>query len=533
MISLYYLVTVNCMMDRQQESEGVARVSGAGGGDVAAPRERLPHLALAPLVALAAAVAAVLLAFAGRYGYHGDELYFLVAGRRLAWGYPDLPPLVPLLARALSGIAPGSLVVLRTPSALVAGATVVLTGLTCRELGGGRAAQLLAAAAMAVSPLLLAAAHLFGTTPFDLFFWTLLVFLVVRILRTGDDRLWLPVGAIAGVAALNKDLVAFLAVGVLAGIALAGPRRRLASPWLWAGALLAGLLWTPYLLWQAQHGWPQLAVAHSIAAGRSGTSEPRWALLPLQLVLIGPYLAPVWIAGLVRLFRDPALRFCRALGWCWVVLAVVFIATGGKPYYLGGLIPLLLAAGAPAMIAWSSRSRARLRRGLLIAAVALTALTAIVITLPVIPASDLHRTNIGSLNYDALQTVGWPTYVSEIAAVYRRLPADQRASAALLTTSYAEAGAIDRFGPALGLPQAYSGHDGFWYWGPPPASATTVVAVGFDRGPLGRAFGSVRQATLLDNHLDVSNDNQGAPVWICRQPRADWRVLWPTFRYLG
>jgi len=493
----------------------------------------LPRLAAAPLAALAAGVAIVLVAFSGRYGYHGDELYFLVAGRHLASGYPDLPPLVPWLARLLSDAAPGSLVVLRLPSAIAAAATVLLTALTCRELGGGRGAQLLAAGAMAVSPLLLAAAHLFGTTPFDLFFWTLLVFLVVHILRTGAERLWILTGLVTGVGLLNKDLVAFLAFGVLAGIALAGPRRRLASPWLWAGALIAGLLWTPYLVWQAQHGWPQLAVARSIAAGRSGSSEPRWAFLPFQLVLISPYLAPVWIAGLVRLFRDPALRFCRALAWGWAVLAVVFIVTGGKPYYLGGLMPLLLAAGAAPTIAWLLRGRARLRLGLVLAAVALTAFTAVVVTLPVIPVTDLHRTNVVSLNYDAGQTVGWPTYVSETAAVYRDLPPIERASTALLTSSYAEAGAIDRFGPAHGLPLAYSGQDGFWYWGPPPASATTVVAMGFERGFLDRSFGSVRLATRLNDHLGVNNDNQGAPVWICRQPRDDWRTLWPRFRYLG
>jgi 4-amino-4-deoxy-L-arabinose transferase-like glycosyltransferase len=423
--------------------------------------------------------------------------------------------------------------VLRTPSALAAAATVVVAGLTCRELGGGKAAQLLTAVAMAVSPLLLASAHLFGTTPFDLLFWTLLVYLVVRILRTGDDRFWLVVGLVAGVGLLNKDLVAFLAFGVLAGIALAGPRRRLASPWLWAGALVAALIWTPYLVWQAQHGWPQLAVAHSIAIGRSGTSEPRWAFLPYQLILVSPYLAPVWIAGLVRLLRDPALRRWRALGWSWIVLAVVFIVTGGKPYYLGGLIPVLLAAGAQPEIEWMARGRVRLRRGILYAALAVTAVTAVVVTLPVIPVGDLQNTNIGSLNYDAVQTVGWPAYVSEIAAVYHGLPTSEQASTAVLTTSYAEAGAVDRFGPALGLPRAYSGHDGFWYWGPPPASATTFVAVGYDRGFLEQTFGSVRLATRLNDHLGVNNDNQGAPVWVCTEPRGSWQALWPTFRYLG
>ena len=215
------------------------------------------------------------------------------------------------------------------------------------------------------------------------------------------------------------------------------------------------------------------------------------------------------------------------------MLAVVFIVTGGKPYYLGGLLPLLLAAGSPATIARLSRRPARLRRGLLIAAVALTALIAVVITLPVIPVRDLHRTNIGALNNDALQTVGWPTYVAEIATVYHGLPPLDRASTALLTSTYAEAGAIDHFGPAVGLPGAYSGHDGFWYWGPPPASATNFVAVGFDRGFLAQVFGRVRLAGVMNNHLDVNNGDQGAPVWVCQQPRGSWSALWPKLRYLG
>ena len=150
-----------------------------------------------------------------------------------------------------------------------------------------------------------------------------------------------------------------------------------------------------------------------------------------------------------------------------------------------------------------------------------------------IPVRDLHRTNIGALNNDALQTVGWPTYVGEIATVYYGLPPLDRASTALLTSTYAEAGAIDHFGPAVGLPGAYSGHDGFWYWGPPPASATTFVAVDFDRGFLAQVFGRVRLARLLNNHLDVNNGDQGTSVWVCRQPRGSWSVLWPKFRYLG
>ena len=313
---------------------------------VAASGPRLPRFAGGPVAGVAGCVAAVLVAMAGRYGYHRDELYYLAAGRHLAWGYPDQPPLVPLLARLSWQVAPGSVVVLRLPSAFAAAVVVAVAGLLARELGGQRAAQLVAAASMAVASLLLGAGHLLSTTTFDLLAWALLLWLVVRVLRTGNQRLWLVVGVVAGIGLLNKDLVAFLMAAVVAGIAVAGPRRIFASPWLWIGGTLAVVLWAPYLLWQARHGWPQLEVSRAIAAGSSGTSAPRALFVPEQLGLVSPFLAPIWIAGLVRLFRDPALRWCRAVGWAYVLLAAVFLALGGKPYYLGGMFPVLLAAGA-------------------------------------------------------------------------------------------------------------------------------------------------------------------------------------------
>jgi hypothetical protein len=163
----------------------------------------------------------------------------------------------------------------------------------------------------------------------------------------------------------------------------------------------------------------------------------------------------------------------------------------------------------------------------------LTAASSVLITLPVVPLGDLYRTPIVSVNYDAGETVAWPTYVGEVAGVYRRLPVAQQATAAIVTSNYGEAGAVDRYGPALGLPPAFSGHNGYWYWGPPPANADTIVAVGFSRDFLAQQFADVTLATRLDNHLRVANDEQGAPVWVCSGPRDGWAALWPRFRSLG
>ncbi len=270
-------------------------------------REPRPPVARVPLAAVAVGTALLLLAFAGRYGYHRDELYFLRAGRELAFGYVDQPPLTPLLARAMDELVPGSLVTLRSPSSLAAGLLVLVTGLIAREFGGGRAAQLLAAGCMAVSSILLVAGHLLSTTTVDLLAWVVLSWLLVRALRDGGP-VWLLVGAVAGVALQNKVQPAFLLAAVVAGVLAVGPRRSLRSGWPWAGGLLALAVWAPNLMWQAANGWPQLELAEAIAAGSSGTSEPWYLFVPFQLVLVSPLLVPVWAVGWWRLARDPALR---------------------------------------------------------------------------------------------------------------------------------------------------------------------------------------------------------------------------------
>ena len=484
-----------------------------------------PALARGPVGAIAVASGGLLLAMAGRYGYHRDELYFLTAGRHLAWGYPDQPPLVPALARAADAIDPGSLTLLRLPSVLAAIGIVLVTGLLARDLGGTRAAQALAAGAMAVSTILYGASHLLSTTTFDLLGWSVLTWLFVRILVTGEQRWWPLAGVVAGATLLANSLAAFLVAAFLTGIVLSGPRRSLLTAWPWVSGLVAGVMWSPYLAWQAHHGWPQLEVARAIADGGSGTSAPRWLLLPYQLVLVSPWLTPLWLAGAVRLFRDARLR---ALAWTYPLLVLAFVLTGGKPYYLGGMFPLLLAAGAGPTVAWLRDGR----RGLAVVAFVLS-LPGLIVTLPIVPVGEVHRLSIEKVNYDVGETIGWPSYVEQIATVYRQIPAAERPAAAIVTSNYGEAGAVDRFGAALGLPPAFSGHNGYWYWGPPPAATSTVVAVGFDQATLERSFADVRAGARLDNPYGVDNDERGALVLVCRGPRADWSALWPRFMRTG
>lgn len=296
-------------------------------------------------------------------------------------------------------------------------------------------------------------------------------------MRTGNRWLWPITGLVGGLALLNKPLIAFLVAGLLAGVAIAGARGLLRSCWVWAGVLIALAVWSPWLAWQTAHGWPQLEVSGAIAAGGSVSSQPRWALLPFQLLLVSPLLAPVWIAGLIRLFRDPGVRRFRFLAWAWVVLAATFIATAGKPYYLGGLLPVLIAAGATPVDRWLERGRQKVRRVALVGAVVVSAIVGGAIALPILPVECVEP--VVAVNPDVGETIGWPELAETVAEVHRDLPTADRS--VILTRNYGEARAIDRYGPPLGLPPAYSGHNGYWELG----AASGYPGPGDRRRPVG------------------------------------------------
>lgn len=489
-----------------------------------------PPIAWPGLAAIAGGFAVLLVATSGGYGYHRDELYFIAAGGHPALGYADQPPLVPLLAHALDELSGHSLVWLRLPSALAGAVTVLLCGLMAREFGGGRSAQLLAAACFAVSSIAMAVSHLMSTTIFDLLGWALLSWLLIRVLG-GSSRSWLPLGLVAGLGLEVKTLIVFFLLALAVSILAVGPRDifRLKSLWLTAG--LALLIWSPNLWWQATHGWPQLELSSAIASGSSGTSEPRWLFLPFQLLLISPVLFPVWVAGWWRLATDKALAPYRVFAVTYVVLAVAFLITGGKPYYLAGTYPVLLAAGAAPTLAWAARGSRRLRSGLLAASVSLTLGVSCVLFLPVVPADRLADTPVLAVNYDTGETVGWPAFAAAIGEVYERLPPDERRRTVVLAGNYGEAGAVERFRPDL-VP-VYSGHNAYWDWGPPPPGADQVIAVGYDESDLRTWFGEVRRVGTIDNAVDLDNDEQGQPIWRCQELRQSWSELWPEMRRLG
>ncbi len=506
--------------------------AGAGAAD-------RPAFAWRPVGAVVVVTGVLLLAVAGRYGYHRDELYFIACGRHLAWGYPDQGPVTPVLARLMDDLAPASPTVLRLPAIASALGSTVLAAWLARQLGGAAFAQLLTAVVVAGGVLTLLAGHVLVTATVDLIVWVAIIALVVRILSSPPgraDRLWLVVGAVAGVGLLNKALPTVLLLGLLVG-ALVTPavRPRLRSPWLWSGAGLALAMWAPYLAWQAGHGWPQLELGRDIAR-EYGTPGQRLGFVALQVVMFGFAGAYLWIRGAFRSLRrrapaagPPRPAWQPLLGWAWLVAVVVFAATAGQGYYGAGIYPPLIAAGAVGLEAGLRARGARV--AVLVAAVLLAAFLAPA-ALPLLPASTLQASALSGAAENQFETVGWPRLVDDVARTYRSLPDADRAGAVVLTSNYGEAGSIDLYGPSRGLPHAFSGLNAYGYWGPPPDGGRAVVAVA-EGGPPEELPGC-RLVQPVRNDEGVRNEeSEYAAIYVCAAPVGGWASVWPRIRHLN
>jgi dolichyl-phosphate-mannose-protein mannosyltransferase len=480
---------------------------------------------------IAVAAFGVEMAVSARYGYVRDELYFLSAGRHLAFGYVDQPPLTPLLARLAAAAGGNTLVGLRVLPALALAVLVVVTATMSRMLGAGRTGQLLAALGAATCGEYLGAMHELTTTTPDFVFWAVTLLLVMRLLASRDPRWWVAIGACAGVASEAKWNIAFLAAALAAAFLATDARRLLASRYLLAGCLLAAALAAPDVIWQAAHGWPSIDVFRALQGQAGHNRAVYW---PAQVLYTGPVLAPVWVTGAIWSVRGEAARRFRPAGIACVLAIVLHFVLGGKVYYPGAAYTFLLAAGCVPVERWLAARRplaGPIRPAAVTAAAMLAGgVIAAPVTLSVLPARALHTVPLQKINYDLGEEIAWPKLVALVSREYHARPAAQRRHTAILAGNYGEAGAIARYGPGLGLPQAYSGANNFWLWGPPPAADTAAIAVNIDPAFLRREFRRVALAATFWNGLGVSDDEQGAQVFLATGLRSSWARAWPAFR---
>jgi hypothetical protein len=492
---------------------------------------------------LAAAITLVHLATAGGYGIFRDELYYLACSRHLDWGYVDHPPMVAALAWLVRHTLGTSLLAIRLLPALAAGITVVLTAAIARQLGGGRFAQLLAGLAVALAPQYLGMLSIFSMNAVDLVVWTGLALVLVVILKRDDRRMWLLFGAIAGLGLENKLSVLFLGFGVAAGLVAARQWRHLRDHRLWLGAGLAALLVAPHIAWQAIHGWPTAEFVRRATETKNVAFSPA-DFFAQQVLIMNPAALPLWLAGLGYLLFAAGGRPYRALGFAYLFVLLLMLTQNAKPYYLSPIYPMLLAPGALVVErAAQARRWGWLRPASLTVLAASGALFAplakpllpvdtyvrYAATLGIEPGTD-ERHRLGRLPQFFSDMHGWRELAEAVAKVHRALPAGDRARACVFAQDYGQAGAIDFFGPDLGLPRAISGHNSYWLWGPGDCDGSVIIVIGGQRDDLAPLFDHVEEGGLFECRDCMPYEN-GLILWVARGLRVPLAGAWPRVKH--
>jgi len=495
--------------------------------------EQLPQLAVGALIVLCAAKFLLHLFTSVRhYGYFRDELYYLDLARHLDWGYVDCAPLVAFYAKAAL-LMGGSLAALRVIPALAGTALVALTMLFARELRGGRYAQWLAGLCILLCPGFLVMDSLLTMNAFEPLFWTGCLLVIARLARTGNSRLWLWFGVLAGVGLENKHSTLSFGFAAAVAVLLTSRRRELAKPWIWIAFAIAAALFLPNIIWQIRHHFPTIEDLENVRrAGKNVVLGPV-AFVKEQVLAMGPILLFVWLPGLIWLLRK---RTWRVLGLTSVVFLVLMEILHAKDYYVFPIYPTLFAGGAVAVKEWLANKAAWIR-GALAAAI-------LVLSLPLLPLATwmlspehllAYQNAIGikpakqEVHHESLliqpvaDQFGWPEMAREVAAIYDSLPPAERAQTGILAGNYGEAGAINQFGPQYGLPRAWSRHQNHWYWGPPPQAYKNLIVLQWSREDVQDNCDSFQ---AFEHYQRFGMEEENTPIYLCRGAQFDIQKIW-------
>lgn len=507
-------------------------------------RESAPLVAWRPLVVLVLVKLGLHLVSNGplSYGYMSDELYYLDCANHLAWGYVDHPPLsIALLWAVRAGLGESQLA-LRLLPVLAGCAAVVVVGLMARELGGGRVAQTLAALATVVSPVYLAVAGFYSMNAFEPLLWALAAYVLLRLLNGADPRAWLVLGLVIGLGLLNKISMSWLAFGVGVGLLLTPQRHWLQTPWPWLAAAIAVLLFAPYLVWQVRHDWPTLEFMRNATRYKMVPKSPL-DFLAAQLLVMNPLLAPLWMAGLAYYFGSRAGRPYRLVAWIWVTTCVLLMASSSvRSNYLAPAYVVLLPAGAVALARLASAGTRWLPGA---AAVAMTAggLAVAPMAIPLLPPpvfASYQRAirvspprdqvdTLGELPLHFALRFGWEDMTQAVAQAYAALPPGERARAGILAQTFGEAGAIDFFGRARGLPPAVGTHNNYWLWGPGSYTGEVMIVLAAPGDAVLSLFEQVERVADVRCDYCMPMLRQQS-VYVCRRMRQPLSELWPSLK---
>jgi 4-amino-4-deoxy-L-arabinose transferase-like glycosyltransferase len=490
------------------------------------------------LILFAAICCLIHVATNGKYGFHRDELQTLDDARHLDWGFVAYPPITPVIGRVELILFGTSLIGFRFFAAVAISISMVITGSMAQELGGSRQIQLLAAAAVAISPFAITQAAVMQYVSFDYLWGVAACYFLVRLLKSGDARWWLAIGTALGLGMETRYTMGFLALGIVGGVLVTSARRFFLSHWLWIGVAISILIFLPNVIWQVRHQFVSLDFlkhlhARDLRQGRYAGFYREQLLVCANIVT-----APLVALGLwFCFFRSEGRRF-RTLGWTLVITFMLFAVAGARSYYTAPLYPAVLAAGSVLLGIWLANFApvwSGITYGLQWGLIVINGVVFALLAMPIAPLGSSVWNFTAKLHDQFREEIGWPELANAVASVYSSLPPNVRAQTGILAGNYGEAGALNLYGPALGLPHAMSLTNSLWYRGYDPRQPQSVIVTGFDPDELEGIFQSCILAAKYNNPFGVKNEESvyHQDIFLCKNLRTSWPEYWSRSRRYG
>jgi hypothetical protein len=483
-------------------------------------------------------------------GYYCDELYTIDLSKHLAFGYVDLPPLVPALIALTRALLGESLLAIHFVPALAGSATLVFVCLITREFGG----KLFATAVSALCYLISGWVWMntfFGYDSFDQLWSAIFLFLLVRLIKTENKKLWIGLGLMAGIAVMTKTTILYYGPGFLIALLISKYRGHLLTRWPWLGAGLFMVIVSPYIAWEFANHWPSLEYWKNY-------SEFLYRATPIEyfialFVSVNPVAFPIIVAGLYRIFRRFEDVNYHFIGILFLITTVLLFSLHARYHMLAALFNPLIAAGSvffEEALSGIDLSKIRWKKSIQTAVIAVLVAGGVIALpsgVPMLPPDQMKQyVHIFGFYHQAAKIDknsppefplsygyrhGWDSLVKTVADVYHGLsPEEQAKVGGILTDWYGPAGAIDLLGPQYGLPRALSGHMNYFLWGPGDSSWEVMIVISWGTGRYGMAFSDCQKVDTISSDVSGPGIN-GELVYVCRNPTRPIKDIWPYLKY--